>query len=93
MKSSCILIAAAAALSGAGNIEWMTFKPLPPGISSGGDLCVLIGDAESFEPAEETGNAAIKCIESGLGNGGYIFTSSNAITDSVPVENYFFCHG
>lgn len=47
------------------------------------------GNTLSFSSPEEVRTATIKCIEDGLGNGGHIFTSSNAITNSVPVENYY----
>jgi hypothetical protein len=30
----------------------------------------------------------LDCIEAGLGSGGHIFCASNAITASVPLENY-----
>jgi len=47
------------------------------------------GNILSFAPPEKIRSKTIQCIEDGLGNGGHIFTASNAITDSVPVENYF----
>ncbi len=59
-----------------------------------GDAVTFLGNMDcgntlSFSSPEEIRDATIKCIEAGLGNGGHIFTASNAITDSVPVENYF----
>ncbi len=30
----------------------------------------------------------ISCLEAGMGNGGHILCASNAITASVPLENY-----
>ncbi|MFZ2654701.1 MAG: uroporphyrinogen decarboxylase family protein, partial [Victivallales bacterium] len=47
------------------------------------------GNTLSFGSPEQIRKAAIQCIEDGTGNGGHVFTASNAITDSVPTENYF----
>ena len=47
------------------------------------------GNVLSFQGLDEIRNATVKCLEAGLGNGGHIFTASNAITDSIPVKNYF----
>lgn len=58
-----------------------------------GDRITLIGNLDcgnvlSFASPEEIRRISIECIEAGLGNGGHIFTASNAISQSVPVENY-----
>ena len=47
------------------------------------------GNTLSFASPETVRMETIRCLEAGLGNGGHIFTASNAITDSVPSENYF----
>ncbi|MEI8244971.1 MAG: uroporphyrinogen decarboxylase family protein [Lentisphaerota bacterium] len=47
------------------------------------------GNTLSFSSPDSIRKAVIQCLEDGMGNGGHIFTASNAITDSVPVENYF----
>lgn len=46
------------------------------------------GDILSYGSLEEITKLTIQCIEDGYGNGGHIFTASNAITASVPLENY-----
>jgi uroporphyrinogen-III decarboxylase len=46
------------------------------------------GTVLSFASEEEVKKYTVECIEAGMGNGGHIFTSSNAITSSVPVGNY-----
>ena len=46
------------------------------------------GEVLSFASPEEIRNYTIECIENGWGNGGHIFTASNAITGSVKLENY-----
>jgi len=47
------------------------------------------GNILSFAKPETIRMTVLKCIEDGLGDGGgHIFTASNAITDSVPPENY-----
>ena len=58
-----------------------------------GDWITLIGNMDcgnvlSFASEEEIRRLSIECIEAGLGNGGHIFTASNAISASVPVKNY-----
>jgi uroporphyrinogen decarboxylase len=47
------------------------------------------GNTLSFSSPEDIRHETVKCLEDGLGNGGHIFTASNAITDSVPIENYY----
>lgn len=46
------------------------------------------GEVLSFCSPEEVRLETIKCIEAGSGNGGHIFCASNAITNSIPLENY-----
>lgn len=46
------------------------------------------GTLLSYGSEEEVKYYTIECIEAGMGNGGHIFTASNAITSSVPVRNY-----
>ncbi len=47
------------------------------------------GNVLSFMSPEEIRRLTIECLDAGgSGNGGHIFTASNAITDSVPMENY-----
>jgi Uroporphyrinogen decarboxylase (URO-D) len=58
-----------------------------------GDRVVLFGNLDcgnvlSFGTVDEVRQHVIDCIEAGMGNGGHIFSASNAITDSVPMENY-----
>lgn len=59
-----------------------------------GDRIVFYGNMDcgevlSFGTQEEIREQTVKCIENGWGNGGHIFTASNAITKSVKPENYF----
>jgi hypothetical protein len=42
----------------------------------------------SFGTPEIVRRHTIECLEAGLGNGGHILCASNAITASVPLENY-----
>lgn len=68
----------------------MELKKLKEGY---GDKITFLGNMDcgntlSFASPEEIEKATLKCIEDGLGNGGHIFTASNAIIDSVPFENY-----
>jgi len=58
-----------------------------------GDKITLIGNMDcgitmSFGTPAEIRGRTIKCLEDGMGNGGHIFCCSNAITSSVPLENY-----
>ena len=58
-----------------------------------GDRTTLLGNMDcgttlSFAPPDEVVAATIACLEAGWGNGGHIFTASNAITASVPLTNY-----
>lgn len=46
------------------------------------------GEVLSFAAPEEIRKHTIECVENGWGNGGHIFTASNAITGSVKLENY-----
>ncbi|MCE5340441.1 MAG: hypothetical protein LLF92_04860 [Planctomycetaceae bacterium] len=46
------------------------------------------GNTLSFCSPQEVRQAVIKCIEQGQGKGGHILCASNAITSSVPFENY-----
>lgn len=59
-----------------------------------GDQITFMGNMDcgsvlSFASPEEIAKLTIECLKAGEGNGGHIFTASNAITDSVPIENYF----
>lgn len=58
-----------------------------------GDRVTLYGNMDcgtllTFGSPEEIRRATHDCLTAGWGNGGHIFTASNAITASVPVENY-----
>jgi len=58
-----------------------------------GDRITLFGNMDcgnvlSFGSQEEIKRKTIECLEAGMGNGGHIFSASNAITASVPLENY-----
>ncbi len=58
-----------------------------------GDRITFIGNIDcgnllSSGSEDEIRRATIACLEAGLGNGGHIFTASNAITDSVRLRNY-----
>jgi len=69
----------------------MELKPLK---NTYGDRITLLGNMDcgntlSFALPETIRLATVQCLRDGFGNGGHIFTASNAITDSVPVENYF----
>jgi len=46
------------------------------------------GNMLSFGTPEEVRRYTLDCLEAGLGNGGHILCASNAITESVPLENY-----
>ena len=46
------------------------------------------GNTLSFGSPEEIRCQTLRCLESGRGNGGHVFCASNAITGSVPTENY-----
>lgn len=46
------------------------------------------GQSLSFCTAEEIRQLTYRCLEEGSGRGGHVFCASNAITGSVPVENY-----
>ena len=47
------------------------------------------GNTLSFASPETIRKSVFQCLEDGSGNGGHVFTASNAIIDSVPIENYF----
>lgn len=58
-----------------------------------GDRVTLFGNLDcgntlSFGTKQEVRRHVLDCIEAGLGSGGHIFCASNAITASVPLENY-----
>ena len=58
-----------------------------------GDRICLMGNVDcgslmSFGTAEEIRSAVHQCLDEGWGNGGHIFTCSNAISSSIPPENY-----
>jgi len=58
-----------------------------------GDRITLFGNLDcgnilSFGTPEEVRAHTIGCLEAGMGNGGHILCASNAITASVPMENY-----
>lgn len=46
------------------------------------------GNILSFGTPEIVKNHTVKCIEDGMGAGGHIFCTSNAITSSIPLKNY-----
>jgi len=46
------------------------------------------GNTLSFASPAEVRRATIDCLQAGLGDGGHVFCASNAITASVPLENY-----
>ena len=46
------------------------------------------GNVLSFGTIDDVKRHTIECIEAGLGGGGHILCVSNAITASVPLENY-----
>lgn len=46
------------------------------------------GNILSFGSIEKVIQHTIECIEAGLGNGGHILCAGNAITSSVPFENF-----
>lgn len=58
-----------------------------------GDQITLYGNLDcgnilSFGTPEEVRKHTTECLEAGIGNGGHILCASNAITASVPMENY-----
>ena len=58
-----------------------------------GDRITLFGNLDcgtvlSFATPDEVRRHALDCLEAGAGNGGHILCASNAITASVPLENY-----
>ena len=58
-----------------------------------GDQITFLGNLDcgntlSFGSTEEVKRHVLECLEAGQGNGGHILCASNAITASVPVENY-----
>jgi hypothetical protein len=46
------------------------------------------GNILSFGAPEIIKDHVVKCLEGGMGAGGHIFCTSNAITSSIPLENY-----
>lgn len=70
---------------------------------AGMDLCVLkerfggkitlignidSGNVLSFYTSDDIARLTIDCLKAGWGNGGHLFTASNAITASVPISHY-----
>ena len=58
-----------------------------------GDRVLLFGNMDcgnilSFESTEGIRKLTFEILEAGWGDGGHIFTASNAITESVPLANY-----
>jgi len=58
-----------------------------------GDRITLYGNLDcgtvlSFATPDEVRRHTLDCLEAGAGNGGHILCASNAITASVPLENY-----
>lgn len=58
-----------------------------------GDRVTLYGNLDcgnilSFGTPADVRAHTVKCLEAGAGNGGHILCASNAITASVPLENY-----
>ncbi len=58
-----------------------------------GDRITLYGNLDcgnilSFASADQVRQHTIECLTKGFGNGGHILCASNAITASVPLENY-----
>lgn len=58
-----------------------------------GDRIVLYGNLDcgtvlSFATPDQVRRHTLDCLEAGAGNGGHILCASNAITASVPLENY-----
>jgi hypothetical protein len=58
-----------------------------------GDRITFLGNLDcgnvlSFAKPDEVRRHVVECLEAGMGNGGHILTASNAITSSVPLENY-----
>ena len=59
-----------------------------------GDRVTLLGNLDcgnvlSLGTPAEVRRHVLDCIEAGWGNGGHILCASNAITASVPLENYY----
>jgi hypothetical protein len=46
------------------------------------------GNTLSFGSTEQVRRHVTECLQAGQGNGGHILCASNAITASVPLENY-----
>ncbi|MBT4500531.1 MAG: hypothetical protein HOC74_22570, partial [Gemmatimonadetes bacterium] len=58
-----------------------------------GDRITLYGNLDcgtvlSFASPDEVRQHTIDCLDAGQGDGGHILCASNAITASVPIENY-----
>lgn len=58
-----------------------------------GDSFTLFGNMDcgnilSLGSEDDVRKATVECLEAGQGNGGHIFSASNAITASVPVRNF-----
>jgi uroporphyrinogen-III decarboxylase len=48
------------------------------------------GNLLSFGSEDKIRTTVRKCLRDGMGNGGHIFTASNAITGSISVKNYMY---
>ena len=46
------------------------------------------GNILSFGTPDQVTAHVVRCLEEGMGNGGHILCASNAITASIPLENY-----
>ncbi|MDR1902523.1 MAG: uroporphyrinogen decarboxylase family protein [Treponema sp.] len=60
-----------------------------------GDRITFLGNIDcgnllTFGTEEEIRATVRRCLEDGMGNGGHIFTASNAITGSVSLQNYLY---
>ena len=58
-----------------------------------GAQITLIGNMDcgkvlSFSTPDEIARLTVECLEAGWGDGGHLFTASNAITASVPLKHY-----
>ncbi len=58
-----------------------------------GDRVTLYGNIDcgaalSYDSPDALRALTLRCLEDGAGNGGHIFTASNAITSTIPVVNY-----
>ena len=68
----------------------MAMRPLK---ESHGDRITFYGNLDcgnvlSFGTVQDVRRHVLECLEAGMGNGGHILCASNAITASVPLQNY-----